>query len=469
MKTKKTIAPVKRKVMAATVLAALLAGVMAIACREQGPPVPDNLLPVAAAKDGHTAEESYRYRALFSSDAVFNTREGFRNVDENVYYNLHWEDVHAVNIVRRAGPVWELPSAPDNSIGEVKVKTPTGEMPLNEVIVHERSRIQGFIVVHKGRIVYEKYPGMDENDNHIWYSVSKTLPATILSILEAQGKVSVNDPVDKYLDKAKDTHWEGIRIIDVMDMASGLDLAETVDTMLNEDHKVNKFFRISIGGDKVARDDNGQPAYWTIDDLMYAIDDKEDVAPGTIFEYSSLNTRLLTMLVEEVSGRRFTEILSDYLWSMIGAEGDAFIGVNPSGGAVAGGMMNSRLRDLARFGLFFTPAWQEKFGEQAHKKWGLTEKLSLADVIFDGCRPALYRAASEAGGGGFFDSSTDPEIRCNSRQWDSVYEDGDMYKAGVGGQGVYVSPKRDLVVAFYSTAYADWEHFARAIAKHISQ
>ena len=290
MKMKTTIAPVKRKVMAVAALAVLLAGVMVIAYREQGPPVPDNLLPVAAAKDGHTAEESYRYRAMFSSDAVFNTREGFRNFAENVYYNLHWEDVHAVNIVRRGGAVWELPYAPDNNIGEVTVKTPAGMMPLDEVIVHEKSRIQGFIVVHKGKIVYEKYPGMDENDNHIWYSVSKTLPATILSILEAQGRVSVNDPVDKYLARAEGTHWKGIRIIDVMDMASGLDLAETVDTMLNEDHKVNKYFRISIGGDKVARDDNGDTAHWTIDDLMYAIDDKEDVAPGTIFEYSSLNT-----------------------------------------------------------------------------------------------------------------------------------------------------------------------------------
>lgn len=454
-------------VMIAAALAVLLVGVTATVILRQEPPVPDNLLPVAAAKDGHTVEESYRYRSMFSSDAVFNTREGFRNFAENVYYNLHWDDVHAVNIVRRAGPVWELPYAPDAEIGSIKVETLAGMMPLDEVIAHEKSRIQGFIVVHKGNIVYEKYPGMDENDNHIWYSTSKTLPSTILSILEAQGRLSVNDPVDKYLDKAKGTHWEGIRIIDVMDMASGLDLAETIDTMLNEEHKVNKYFRISIGGDKVARDDSGRPAYWTIDDLMYAIDGKEDVLPGTIYEYSSLNTRMLTMLVEEISGRRFTEILSDYLWSLIGAEGDAFVGVNPSGGAVAGGMMNSRLRDLARYGLFFTPAWQEKFGRQAHKKWGLTETLSLAEVIFEGCRPALYRAAMEAGGG-FFDFSPDPEIRCNSRQWDSVYTDGDMYKAGVGGQGVYISPKRDLVVAFYSTAYADWEHFARAIAEHIS-
>ena len=463
-----TITSHKRKVMTTAGLVMLITGMtVTTTCGQELPQLPDNLLPVAVARDGHTVTESYRYRSMFSSDTVFNTKEGFRNFDENVYYNQHWEDVHVVNMVRRAGPVWELPYELDNKLGQIKMKTPAGMMPLDVLITDEMSRIQGFIVVHKGKIVYEKYPGMGENDNHIWYSTGKTLPAMILSILEARGEINVNDPVDKYLEKAKGTHWEGIRIIDVMDMASGLDLAETVDTMLNEDHKVNKYFRISIGWDKIARDGSSNSEYWTIDDLMYAIDDREDVAPGTIFEYSSLNTRMLTMLVEEVSGKRFTEILSDYVWSLIGAEGDGFIGVNPSGGAVVGGMMNSRLRDLARYGLLYTPSWEKRFGKAAHEKWGLTKKLSLADVVFKGCRPALYQAALDAGGGGFFVGSSDPEIRCNSRQWDSVYTDGDMYKAGVGGQGVYISSKRDLVVAFYSTAYADWEHLARTIAKYL--
>jgi hypothetical protein len=35
-----------------------------------------------------------------------------------------------------------------------------------------------------------------------------------------------------------------------------------------------------------------------------------------------------------------------------------------------------------------------------------------------------------------------------SRQWDFAMPDGDLFKGGFGGQGLYISPARDLVIAF---------------------
>ncbi len=32
-------------------------------------------------------------------------------------------------------------------------------------------------------------------------------------------------------------------------------------------------------------------------------------------------------------------------------------------------------------------------------------------------------------------------------------EDGDIFKGGYGGQGFYISPKRDLVVAYFGTPF----------------
>ncbi len=423
------------------------------------------LLPVSVAKDGFDAEESYHYRSIFSHDKVLNRDEGFRVADENVYYNLHWDDVMPVNVVRRSGPIRELPYAPDDRIGQVRASTRLGELSLDEVMVDERSRIQGFMVVHEGVIVYEAYPGMRLNDNHIWYSTSKTVPSLLLSILEAQGKVDVNDPIDEYMTETRGTHWEGIRIIDILDMASGLDLEETQETMLSEDHKVNQFFRTSLGA-SIPRDDPADSSPLTVDEIIYSIDDDETIPPGTIFQYSSLNTRMLAMLVERISGRRFAELLSDYVWSMIGAEADAFIGLNPSGGAEIGGMMNSRLRDLARYGLLFTQDASSVFGEEMLERWQLSAPFSPGDVISTGCRPEIHQRALEREN---FFGALNPNIRCNSRQWDYVYDDGDIFKGGVGGQGLYVSPSRNLVVAFYSTTLGSWESYARAIAMQMDQ
>ena len=38
----------------------------------------------------------------------------------------------------------------------------------------------------------------------------------------------------------------------------------------------------------------------------------------------------------------------------------------------------------------------------------------------------------------------------NAYQWDFVMEDDDFFKAGINGQGLYISPKKDLVIACYS-------------------
>ena len=68
-------------------------------------------------------------------------------------------------------------------------------------------------------------------------------------------------------------------------------------------------------------------------------------------------------------------------------------------------------------------------------------------VAADGMDPELLeRAASgskELGGDG-----VEP-ARYPTYQWDAVWADGDFFKYGFRGQGLYISPTRDLVVAFF--------------------
>ena len=160
-----------------------------------------------------------------------------------------------------------------------------GSVSLDELAADERSRLQGVIVVHRGRIVHEDYPGMRPDDNHLWFSVSKTLPATVLIVMEAQGKLDFGDPVERHLPEMAGTSWEGIAVRDILDMASGLDVEETPGRMGDPDHVVHRFFRTALGGEAGGAD--GAPV--TVDDLIHSVEDVEDVPPGVIFEYSSLD------------------------------------------------------------------------------------------------------------------------------------------------------------------------------------
>ena len=67
-----------------------------------------------------------------------------------------------------------------------------------------------------------------------------------------------------------------------------------------------------------------------------------------------------------------------------------------------------------------------------------------------------------------------PALPPASRQWNFAMADGDLFKGGFGGQGLYVSPARDLVIAFAGTPRQDgsanllrW--FSRRLAVTISR
>jgi len=42
-----------------------------------------------------------------------------------------------------------------------------GELTLGEYIVHPHHRVQGVLMIHKGRVVFEEYPGMNPMDRHV--------------------------------------------------------------------------------------------------------------------------------------------------------------------------------------------------------------------------------------------------------------------------------------------------------------
>ena len=66
----------------------------------------------------------------------------------------------------------------------------------------------------------------------------------------------------------------------------------------------------------------------------------------------------------------------------------------------------------------------------------------------------------------FVDRLNDDEMISNSRQWDAIWPDGDFWKAGITTQALYVSPDKDLVIAFYSTNVPDdsFHRYLRPIA-----
>ena len=120
------------------------------------------------------------------------------------------------------------------------------------------------------------------------------------------------------------------------------------------------------------------------------------------------------------------------------------------------GFMNSTLRDMGRFAMIFTPSWNKVSQEQIIP-------AALIDSIQHGGKLEIYP-------GGFVGKELQhsfPDIKglTNRYQWDIVFPDGNFYKGGVGGQGIYISPSADTAVVWISTGKQQEEIMARVIAR----
>ena len=49
-------------------------------------------------------------------------------------------------------------------VGETRLGVAQGDLRLDDYLVHAESRAQGFIVVHRGKVAFEAYPGMRDFD-----------------------------------------------------------------------------------------------------------------------------------------------------------------------------------------------------------------------------------------------------------------------------------------------------------------
>ncbi|RIK38814.1 MAG: hypothetical protein DCC58_16195 [Chloroflexi bacterium] len=355
---------------------------------------------------------------------------------------------HAV--IERDGPVSVLASEPDDALPGTRVRTPLGEMALDAYV--QRGPVNGVVIVRNGVVVYERYPRMRPNDRHLLMSVSKVFASALVAIFEDRGLLDTALGIETYLPEVSASGWAGVSIRDVLDMASGIDCDQTLpDVYTNSDRA---YYRFEESLDWLP------PVHPPVAHWEYLAELGRAKQPGLAFDYSSANTAMLAWLVEKISGKGLADLISAELWGRIGAEGDALITISSHGATAIHGGISARLRDVARFGLLFTPSWQ------VVSDTPIVSERHLA-AIQHGGRPEIFDKG--ATGQRIIDQLAPATPRHNSYQWDFVMPDGDFYKGGYGGQGLYISPSRDLVIAFTGTNDADGnESGMMSIAQQIS-
>ena len=171
-----------------------------------------------------------------SASTVDRTREQISKLPiDDIWWTVYGEDMgwNFKNLHRmfptaniyREGQVQLLDYNLSDAISEYKVDTPDGEISFKDFLYSNHSTTMGIVILHKGKVVFEEYPRMEPYEKPIYWSVTKVFVSTVLAILEDRGFVNVSRPIDYYLPALGKSDYAGVKIRNILDMASGVDLS----------------------------------------------------------------------------------------------------------------------------------------------------------------------------------------------------------------------------------------------------
>lgn len=399
--------------------------------------------PLEELRDGFPFELSQRAR---NADLPTLLSGG----DEAAYFNVRASEFLPTAIVPVRQPVMMLDENMIPEIGEVSAETINfGTMTLDEYIAMPESYVQGFIVVHGGKIVYEQYPRMRPEDHHLWMSNAKVTTSLVIDLLIDDGKIDETATLDTYIPELVGTPTGDVIVRDALDMTTELNSDENPETRADPNSIALRTFKAEFG----------MPHNGEVELLLDVLKDAEvSIGAGTAFQYASATTQLLVYLAEAVEKMRWADIFDERVWSKIGAEAPLQVHLTPDGIAIGHGLLSSNLRDLARFGMLYTPSWEAIATEQVIDETliqRIRDSVRSQEFFLGGYNGPVFQF--------IFDDDT---MLSNSRQWDVVWPDGDMWKGGLMTQGLYVSPDRDLVIAYFSVNVDDRsiDRFLRPLA-----
>jgi len=229
-----------------------------------------------------------------------------------------------------------------------------------------------FMIIRDGKITYESYlNGKSQSTILPSYSVAKTMTSLLIGQLIDEGKIKESDTFVSILPEFRaGTSFDKVTIKDLLDMNSGIGVSDNYPSGPSG-------WGVAIAQMYASTDVN----WW----LMQNRKMREE--PGSFPEYRSVNTQMLGLIVQKITGRNLSDEFTERIWQPIGAENDATWNVDHKGGyEKAFCCFNATARDYARVGqalmtgnpVIASTAWKTRLSTPAVKLdygWGYSAQM----------------------------------------------------------------------------------------------
>ncbi|MBK6322979.1 serine hydrolase domain-containing protein [Candidatus Aalborgicola defluviihabitans] len=272
------------------------------------------------------------------------------------------------------------------------------------------------LVLQDGKLRLERY-GLDFDRNGRWtsFSVAKSLTSTLMGAAIRDGFIkSLDDKVSVYIPEMKGSAYDDVSIRQLLTMTSGV--------KWNEDYADPK--------SDVAQFNNHKPEEGVDSLVSYMRKLPREVPAGTRWLYSTGETNLVGILINRATKKPLATYLSEKIWVPAGMEQKATWILSKTGQEISGCCIQAAPRDFARFGQFILNGAVVNGKSIVPEGW-------LADAT-------TSRTTIGQPGRGY------------GYQW-WTYDSGAFTARGIFGQGIFIDPKRKLVIV----SNADWAGGAR--------
>ena len=334
--------------------------------------------------------------------------------------------VPTTQVPRGTGAPVALPRALRDDLDAVSFVPLGKNTPMTWGEAFNANYTDGIVVLHKGRIVYERYAGaLRPEGQHISMSVTKSFFGTLGAMLVAEGKLDENATVAKYVPELKDSAFGDATIRQVLDMRTGLKYSENY-----LDPTAEIWAHTRAGG--VLPRPPGYQGPQTFYEFLQTV--KKEGEHGGSFAYKTVNSDALGWVIRRVTGQSIGQLLSERIWARMGSEQDAYFTVDSVGNEFAGGGLNAGLRDMARFGEMMRN--QGRFNSQQ-----IVPAAVVQDIAKGGDKSAFPPASYP----------TLPGWSYRNMWWVSNNEHGAYSARGIHGQAIYIDPKAEMVIARYAS------------------
>ena len=267
-------------------------------------------------------------------------------------------------------------------------------------------RTSGLVIVQDGKIRLEKY-GLGFTGNGKWtsFSVAKSFTSTLVGAAIKDGYIkSIDDKVSAYIPDLEGSAYDDVTIRQLLTMTSGVKWNEDYadpksDVALFNQHKAKDGMDVTVS---------------------YMRTLPREAPAGTKWVYKTGETNLIGVLVSSATKKNLSEYLSEKIWVPFGMEQDGSWLLGSTGHEISGCCIQASTRDYARFGLFMMGGAMVKGVSILPDDWIVPATTKQADI--------------GAPGKGY------------GYQW-WTYDDDSYAAQGIFGQGIFIDPKRRLVIA----------------------